>query len=140
MRILILMGMLTFNSFCSDIVKVSVPKMLLQSGAVFTSLSNSGLTTNFLDCGRSDMEVFSVRLSFTASGKVALCPADAAGECTSAGSTAESSAISLNSGDVVFLGYSPSLMSCSSSEVTTFTKFDGSFIANRWCARKDFLK
>lgn len=140
MRVLFLLLILKVSTFSSDIVTMSIPKMLLQSGAAFTSLSNSGLTTAFLDCGRSDMSVYSVRLTFSTTGKVALCPSNAGGVCTSAGDTTETSAISLSSGDILWLGYSPSLKSYVPSEVTTFTKLDGSFVANRWCAREDFLK
>jgi len=132
--------LVSVNVMCSDIVTMSIPRMLLQSGAAFTSLSNSGLTTAFLDCGRNDMVTYSVRLTFSTTGKVALCPSDASGLCTSAGDTTETSAISLSSGDIIWLGYSPSLKSYVPSEVTTFTKIDGSFVANRWCAREDFLK
>lgn len=140
MKSLILSLILVCQGFASDIVTMSIPKMLLQSGATFSGLSNTGLTTAFLDCGRSDMSVYSIRLNFTASGKVALCPSDASGLCTSAGDTTETSAISLNSGDIVWLGYSPNLKSYVPSEVTTFTKLDGSFVANRWCVREDFLR
>lgn len=136
----ILLFLIVSISNCSDIVTMSIPKMLLQSGASFSSLSNTGLTTAFLDCGRSDMSVYAIRLNFTASGKVALCPSNAAGVCTSAGDTTETSAISLSSGDVLWLGYSPTLKSYVPSEVTTFTKLDGSFIANRWCSTKDFIR
>lgn len=139
MRLILFFVLVTLN-FSSDIVTQSIPKMLLQSGANFSSLSNTGLTTDFLDCGRTDMSVYSIRLSFTATGKVALCPSDASGLCTSAGDTTETSAISLNSGDIVWLGYSPNLKSYVPSEVTTFTKLDGSFVANRWCVREDFLR
>jgi len=86
------------------------------------------------------MRVYSVRLNFSTTGKVALCPSNAAGLCTSAGDTTETSAISLNSGDIVWLGYSPNLKSYVPSEMTTFTKLDGSFVANRWCVREDFLR
>lgn len=140
MRFLFIFLILLKSYQCSDIITMSIPKMLLQSGASFSSLSNSGLTTHFLDCGRSDMSIFSVRLNFSTTGKVALCPSNAAGLCTSAGSTAQSSSISLNSGDTVWLGYNPTLKSYSPSEVTTFIKFDGSFIANRWCVTEDFLR
>lgn len=139
MRLILFFVLVTLN-FSSDIVTQSIPKMLLQSGANFSSLSNTGLTTDFLNCGRTDMSVYSIRLSFTATGKVALCPSDASGLCTSAGDTTETSAISLNSGDIVWLGYSPNLKSYVPSEVTTFTKLDGSFVANRWCVREDFLR
>jgi len=139
MRVLLFLFLVSM-SFSSDIVTMSIPKMLLQSGASFSSLSNTGLTTAFLNCGRDDMRVYSVRLNFSTTGKVALCPSNAAGLCTSAGDTTETSAISLNSGDIVWLGYSPNLKSYVPSEMTTFTKLDGSFVANRWCVREDFLR
>lgn len=122
------------------LVYQSFPKMNLTSGAFFSSLSNTGLTTAFLDCGNTRFGVWSVRMTFTTTGKIGLCPSDADGLCTSAGTTTGTSAISINSGDTVYLGYSPSTRSFSASEVTTFTKIDGSFQAWRWCTGEEYRR
>lgn len=132
---------LAFGGWAADVVIVSQPKLVYTSVADFTSVSNSGLTTHFLTCGNSRYKVLSVKLTFSTTGKVDICKVSGViGTCSTAGSTANTSALDTNPDDVVYLGYNPSLQSYSASEVTTFTKIDGSFTAERNCVGREYLQ
>lgn len=136
----ILFILLSLNIYAiEDVRVVSIPKSYSVSSAAF-SFTNQGFPESFLECGASSRKLYSIKLFFGTAGKLSVCPSNPLGVCTSAGDTTLATAINLNAGDSLFLGYSPSTRSISESELTTFTRFDGDFVAVRSCVNEGFLK
>ena len=122
---------------------LSQPRILSTSSAAFTSLSNSGLTTHFLTCGGTSghLSLWQVSVRATAAATIDVCAAsNVKGVCTTAGSVTNDTKQELSTGDTVILGYSQTLGSVASSEMTTFTKISGNIVAHRYCVRSEVIR
>jgi len=129
--------------FCVNVfaIGISVPASVSESVAVFESLSNSSLTTQFLTCDNDYQILFSLEAYATSTGKISVCTASsAAGVCSTAGNTTSSFAKTIAESATIFLGYTKETNSHSASEVTTFTKWDGDWIIKRRCVSSDFVR
>ena|GEM_PF-5363200 len=138
MKFVILL-VLTVNVWAGSLVVESVPKVMYVSSALFSSLSNQGLDSAFLTCPNSNFKVWSLKTTFTSAGKVSPC-ISMFNTCLGAGNTTATTAIDTAIGDILYLGWNPSLKVYVPTEVTTSTRFDGTFIAQRYCVGKEFLK
>lgn len=122
---------------CADFQ--SIPKSLLTSTAYFGGFSNEPMTSWFLDCESDNFSLFSVDLTFKTTGKIDICKnSSVIGACSEHGDTSTSTAIEIDQFDKVILGFSGG--SYAPAELTTSTKIDGSFVAQRSCVTKDYLK
>ena len=129
------------TSFCKsevNLVNVSVVDTVYTSKAVFTSLSNSNLTTSFLDCGNTAYELYRLDLYSLSSVVLDTCHRSSFdGTCLESGDTTSptSEAVSINTS--FSLGFSSASLSRNKSELTTGVKFDGDVKVERLCVLKD---
>ena len=118
---------------------MAVPQSVLTSTAAFSSLANEPLTTTFVTCDNSDYIIWSIKGIATSTGLVDICPVSSiVGACTTTGDTSSSTAISVTTDDIINLGYQNG--SYNKAEVTTGTYFTGSWIMQRNCVSRDFLR
>lgn len=135
MKALILFAFLIVQtSFCVETVVQSVPQLRFTSTALFSSLSNQGIDQAFMSCP-SGYFLYGVKARFSTAGKFSPCVENQLNtQCQTAGDTTGSLTYDLGIGDTLYLGFNPLLRSYKASELSVLNRFDGTFLAERYCA------